>query len=177
MLQYILYKLKNPVLRTFKSLWEALATLYALEWLLSSVILFMNRHLMWNCFLDCNDFFPSWTLWWYFKYFDPEKLLPYFVQLNGFSPVWFPSCYFTWCVKAPIIFGTLQWFLLFMDSSLPLIVLQVSWSWEDPATLCSIEWLHSSMIPFMNLHLMWKSSCHIWCTSMVVSFMDPLIFL
>ena len=91
--------------------------------------------------------------------------------------MWFPSCYFTWCGKAPAIFGTLQWFLLFMDSSLPLIVLQVSWSWEDLATLCSIEWLLSSMIPFMNLHLMWKSSCHIWCTSMDVSFMDPLILL
>ena len=24
---------------------------------------------------------------------DPEKLLPHFMQLNGFSQVWFPSCY------------------------------------------------------------------------------------
>ena len=82
----------------FKSLWEALATLYALEWLLSSVIPFMSRHLMWKSFLVCNGFFPSWTLWWYFKYFDPEKLLPHFVQLNGFSPVWFPSWIFT-CIR------------------------------------------------------------------------------
>ena len=29
----------------------------------------------------------------------------------------------------------------------------------------------------MNLNLMWKSSCHIWCTSMVVSFKDPLMVL
>ena len=50
-------------------------------------------------------------------YLDPEKLLPHFMQLNGFSPVWFPSWIFTWCGKAPITFGTLQWFCLFMDSS------------------------------------------------------------
>ena len=52
------------------------------------------------------------------------------------------------------------------------------WSWEALATRCAIEWLLSSVIPFINLHLMlWKSSCHICCTSMVVSFKDPLMAL
>ena len=36
-----------------------------------------------------------------FKCFDPEKLLPHFVQLNGFSPVQFPSWIFTWPEKLP----------------------------------------------------------------------------
>ena len=36
-----------------------------------------------------------------FKYFNPEKLLPHFMQLNGFSPVWFLSWIVTWCGKAP----------------------------------------------------------------------------
>ena len=76
------------------------------------------------------------------------------------------------CGKVPVTNCALEWFLSCMD---PLMVLQVSWSWKSLATLCAIEWLLSIAIPFMNLYLMWKSSCHIWCTSLVVSFMDPLI--
>ena len=77
-----------------------------------------------------------------FKYFNPEKLLQHFVQLNGLSPVWFPSRFFTWCGKAPVIFGALQWLF---PSCLG--------SWEALATLYAIEWLLSSVIPFMLLVL------------------------
>ena len=94
------------------------------KWLLSSVIPFMNLHLMWksSCNIWCTSMvdclFASWILWYYFK--------------------------------------TL---------------------WEALATLYEIELLLSSVIPFMNLHLMWNSSYHICCTSMVVSFKDPLMVL
>ena len=43
--------------------------------------------------------FPSRTLWWYFKYLD-QKLLPHFMHLNGFSPVWFLSWIVTLCGNA-----------------------------------------------------------------------------
>ena len=68
----------------------------------------------------------------------------------------------------------LQWFF---PSWILLWYFFVFWSWEALATLCAIEWLLSCVIPFMNLHLMWKSSCHFCCTSMVVSFKDPLMVL
>ena len=100
------------------------------------------------------------------------KALATLVQFDELSPVWVLSWIFTWYGNAPVTFATLQWFLLFMD---PLIVHQSTWFWEALATLWSIGWLLSSVITFMNFHLMWKNSCHIWCTSMVVSFMDPLI--
>ena len=82
-----------------------------------------------------------------FKYFNPEKLLQHFVQLNGLSPVWFPSRFFTWCGKAPVIFGALQWLF---PSWILWSSLQVSWSWEALATLYALEWLLSIVIPFMN---------------------------
>ena len=115
--------------------------------------------------------FPLRILWWYYKYFDHEKLLPHFVQLNGFSPVWFPSWVFTRYGKAPDTFGALQWlypsWILWWYFSL-----QVSWSWEALATLYALELLLPSVIPFMNrdvenlLRLQW-----------FLSFMDPLMVL
>ena len=89
-----------------RSSWEALATLYAIEWLLSRMIPFMNRHLVWKSSRDYNGFFPSWTLWWYFKY----------------------------------VFG----------------------SWEALATLYAIEWLLSSVIPFMLLVLYIQKTAVLW---------------
>ena len=68
-------------------------------------------------FVQLNGFSPVWFLSWIVTwcgkapetsmvsfphgpsddtlsmYLDPEKLLPHFMQLNGFSQVWFPSCY------------------------------------------------------------------------------------
>jgi hypothetical protein len=40
--------------------------------------------------------FPSRILWWYFKSLDHEKLLPHFMHLNGFSPLWFLSWIMMW---------------------------------------------------------------------------------
>ena len=133
----------SPVLLSwiFTWCWKVLVTLGTLQWFLF--------------FMD-----PLMVL-----YLDPEKLLPHFMQLNGFSPVWFPSWIFTWCGKAPVRFGTLQqlfpsWILWYYFKSL----------WEALATINALVWLLSSVIPFMNLHLMWKSSCNILCTSMVDCF-------
>ena len=58
-----------------KSLLEALATLNAPVWLLSSVIPFMNPHLMWKSSWDINVFFPSWTLSLYFLLWSWEALV------------------------------------------------------------------------------------------------------
>ena len=113
-------------------------------------------------FVALQWLFPSRIFWWYFKSLDNENLLPHSVQLNGFSPVWFPLWIFTWCGKAPVTFGALQW--LFPSWILWYYLKSL---WETLATLNALVWLLSSVIPFMNLHLMWKSSCNIWCTSMV----------
>ena len=144
--------------------WEALATLCAIKWLLSSVVPFMSlQHQMWKSswhiwctsmvvsFMDPVVVLQSSSLlimrsskYNYSKYFDPEKPLPHFVQLNGFSQVWFSSWIFTWnschiCCTSMVV--------SFKD---PLIVLQVSWSWKSLATLCAIEWFLFIVIPFMN---------------------------
>ena len=93
-----------------------------------------------------------------------EKLLPHLMHLYGFSPVWFISWIVTWYGKAPET--SMVSFLHGPSNG----TFQVFGSWEALATRYAFEWLLSSVIPFMNLHLMWKSSSHIWCTSMVESF-------
>ena len=124
----------------FKSLWEALATLHALVWLLSSVIpswifTWCGKApvtfwaLQWSivCLLHGSSDITSSLF---------EKLLPHLMHLYGFSPEWFPSWIFTWCGKAPCHIWRTSMVVSFKDS---LMVLQVSWSWEALATLNALE--------------------------------------
>ena len=88
--------------------WEALATLL-MHLNVFSPLWFLSWIVLWKIICDFNGCFLHGSSDGTFKYFDPEKLLPHFVQLNGFSPVWFPSSIFTWCGKAPVTFVALQW--------------------------------------------------------------------